>query len=100
VYRTTVFKTVGGQSRCPHEQGTAAREKFRLEFADGLTELTVFSKGEVPCLSLPAQVSASPICLAVCWLLFLLLLLLLLLLLHLNLSDQDALGCGWLHRFT
>jgi len=45
VYRTVVFKTVAGQSRCPHEQGTAPREKFRLEFADGLTQLTVFSKG-------------------------------------------------------
>lgn len=46
VYRTVVFKTVAGQSRCPHEQGTAPREKFKLEFADGLTDLTVFSKGE------------------------------------------------------
>jgi len=46
VYGTTVFKTIGGQSRCPHEIGTEARERFDLELADGLKKDTLFSKGE------------------------------------------------------
>ena len=41
LYKTVVFETVSGRSKCPHERGTVPRENWVLEFEGGLKQLSI-----------------------------------------------------------